>query len=73
MAYAASGETVPERVLREIGDVIDDVRKAIEYMFENPSSDADAPKPSDAMYSVFTALVKMGVPDEAMQRIGELL
>lgn len=70
-AYAASGETVPERVMREIGDVIGGVREAIEYMFENPT--ATGPTPSDAMYSVFTSLIKMGVPDEAMQRIGELL
>lgn len=48
-AYADSGETVPERVLREVGDLIDGVRGQIMKKFNDPAADPTL-KVSDILY-----------------------
>lgn len=71
-AYAASGETVPERVLREIGDLIADIRKRVNNKLNDPAADPTLTI-TDIMYGLYTTLIKMGVPEDAMQRIGEVM
>ena len=71
-AYEASGETVPERVLREIGDVMRDVRGKLNQVFTDPAKDPTLTV-EGVMYSIYTYLIKVGVPEEAMQRIGAVM
>ena len=72
-AYAASGETVPERVLREIGDLIADIRKRVNNKFPAATDPEPEVPITDIMYGLYTTLIKWGVPEEAMQRIGEVM
>lgn len=72
-AYAAAGETVPERVLREIGDLIADIRKRVNNKFPAAADPEPEVKISEIMYGLYTTLIKWGVPEDAMQRIGEVM
>lgn len=71
-AYAASGETVPERVLREIGGIIADIRKKVMDKFSDPAADPTLTV-TIIMNGLYTTLIKIGVPDEAMKRVGEYM
>lgn len=62
-AFKSSGESVPERVLRELDDIFADIEKRVNHYYD-PAKNPQMPYETipDIMQGIYSALLNMGVP-----------